>query len=146
MRALLNSADDDIKNVVALTTLLQGKLPPVDTVHAIVETRNGSHGTFCVSFGTEHRSGFDVEVVTTAGRVTVSPTEVTATGKAFDEQKKEGFPFSSGVQSEMIAFVNSVRDGQVNERQSPEEALKDLQVLEALLRSGHAGAAKTLVE
>ena len=142
LRALLNAANDEIKDITAFTSLLQKKLPPVDTVHALIESRGGRHGTFCVSFGTEFKSGFEIEVVTTTGRVTVTPTQVESVGKSFSEPKKDEFQFGSGVKPEISAFVAGITAGEVNKRQSPEEALRDLQVLEALLNSGSAGAAK----
>ena len=66
----------DVKRFVSFTNLLQKKLAPVDTVHAVVSTEGGHVGTFCVSFGTEFKSGFEIEVVTTNGAVSVFPTEV----------------------------------------------------------------------
>lgn len=140
----------DISRVSAVTTLLQPKLAPVDTVQSILTTDKGAIGTFCVSFGTEFKSAFEIEVVTTKGNITLAPTAVTSTwveGDAKDkkEDKKE-FSFSAGVKPEIVAFAASLGKGVVDPRQSPQQALKDLAILEALLASADKGGAPLTVE
>ncbi|ERS96910.1 uncharacterized protein SPSK_02598 [Sporothrix schenckii 1099-18] len=152
LRHLLGAtaAKHDIAKVSAFTTLLQPKLAPVDTVQSILATDKGAIGTFCVSFGTEFKSAFEIEVVTTKGAVTLTPTAVTSTwveaaGGNKKEDKKE-FSFSSGVKPEVVAFGASLAKGAVDPRQSAEEALKDLAILEALLTSADQGGAPLAVE
>jgi hypothetical protein len=51
----------------------------------------------------------------------------------------------SGVKQEVAAWAESLASGQANHRQSPEEALADLEILEKMLRSGEAqGKVQTL--
>lgn len=142
LRLLLNAARQEVDQLSARTTLLQKKLAPVDTVHAILTTQSGRSGTFSVSFGTEFKSGFQIQVVTTHGSVTVTPVEVTTIRKGADgnkaEEKKE-FGFTAGVKPEVEAFQRSIEAGKVDEKQSPEQALKDLEILEGMLKSGEKG-------
>jgi predicted dehydrogenase len=122
--------------------LLQKKLAPVDTVHALLSTKSGASGTFTVSFGTEFKAGFQIHIVTTKGSVTVTPTEVTVTMKDEGGNKlelKKNFAFSAGVKPEIEAFGKSINAGNVDSKQSPENALKDLEILEGMLRSGEKG-------
>ncbi|KIH93772.1 hypothetical protein SPBR_04351 [Sporothrix brasiliensis 5110] len=136
--------------VSAFTTLLQPKLAPVDTVQSILTTDKDTNGTFCVSFGTEFKSASEIEVVTTKGAVTLTPTTVTSTwvevaGGDKKEDKKD-FSLSSGVKPEVVAFGASLAKGAVDPRQSAEKALKDLAILEALLASADQGGAPLAVE
>lgn len=61
LRYMLAAVGEDIKSLAAFTSLQQKKLAPVDTVHGIASTLNGS-GTLCISFGTEFKSRLEVEV------------------------------------------------------------------------------------
>ena len=87
LRYLLNGIGQDIKSLAAFTALAQLKLAPVDTVHAILASDCGRSGTFSVSFGAAFKSGFEIDVVTTKGRVTVTPTSVTT--ECLDEAGKQ---------------------------------------------------------
>jgi len=143
LRWLLSARGQDIQQLAAFTALLQPKLAPVDTVHAIMATTKGRIGTFSVSFGTEFKSSFEIEVVTTEGAVTVTPAEVTITrrgGPGGVQTERKEFGFSAGVKPEMEAFGKSIQTEQLDPRQSPAEALKDLAILQGMLESaqGHS--------
>lgn len=148
LRLLLGAAGDEVAKLACFSTLLEEKLLPVDTVHAVLATRGGSNGTATISFGTEFKSGLEVEIVTTSGAVTWNPSEVKVVRKTSGGDKteeKETLVRDSGVKAEVAAFAKSFGDGAVDPLQTPEEALKDLEILQALLESGEAGASvKTL--
>ena len=145
----MNVFDQDIVSLAAFTALLEEKLAPVDTVHAILATKSGRSGSFNISFGTEFKSGCEIEIVTTKGSVTASMTSVKAVNKA--ESGKEGeeqkdFIFSTGVQLEIDAFARSVKAGTRDPRATPQQALTDLRILQGLLESGEQkGAVKYIV-
>jgi predicted dehydrogenase len=146
LRFLLAAAGQDIKQVAGFTALLDERLIPVDTVHAVAITQDGKSGTIGMSFGTEFKSGFEIEIVTTNGVVSWNPTEVKTVARKGDgsegtvEEKKE-FLYSSGVTAEVGAFAKALEVGAIDALQSPVEALKDLEILQRLLESGAAGAA-----
>lgn len=148
LRLLLGAAGDEVQKIACFSTLLEEKLLPVDTVHAIAVTRGGSNGTICISFGTEFKSGLEVEIVTTTGAVTWNPTEVKVVRKdrgGDKTEEKETFARESGVKPEVVAFAKSIGTGSVNPLQAPGEALLDLEILQTLLESGESGASiKTL--
>lgn len=53
---------------------------------------------------------------------------------------KEGKEFEScGVHRGIAAFAKEVREGKQEDRSMPREALADLRIIEALLRSGESG-------
>lgn len=142
LRNLLGAAGQHITHLAAFSSLLEKKLAPVDTIHATLQILNGNNGTFNLSFGTEFKSGFEIEVVTTKGAVAVRPTEVVVTANDEKGGKKEDvekFEFSSGVKPEILAFAEALKSGKANENASPEEALIDLRILQSMLESGESG-------
>lgn len=143
VRALLASASDPITSLSARTALIQPRLGPVDTVHSVLTTRSGRSGTFCVSFAAEFRSGMNIELVTTNGSVKVSPVDVVVKSKNGEERTE--FKREWGVKAEARAFAEAIQ-GKADARLSPEEALRDLEVLQGLLESGEAGGAVKAVE
>lgn len=148
LRMLLAAAGgQQIRRLAGFSGLLDERLVPVDTVHAAAATQDGKTGTIAMSFGTEFKSGLEVEVVTTRGSVVWTPTEVrTVTRKAAGggagetvEERRE-FPYDTGVKPEVDAFAAAIAAGELDERQTPLEALRDLEILQGLLESGAGGA------
>lgn len=100
---------------------------------------NGACGTFALSYGTEYRSCFEIEVRTTTGTVEVTPTSVFILKKGPSgkiDTDSLTFPFNGAVEDELKAFAESIANKRVEPRMTPRQALADLQVLDALLRSG----------
>jgi predicted dehydrogenase len=142
LRLLLGAAGEEVAQVSSFTSLLQERLGPVDTVHAVATTKSGVSGTIVMSFGTEHKTGFDMEVVTTNGVVNWNPSEVVVTQHSKGGQR---FGRDSGVKAEVAAFGKSLESKTPDPLQTPEEALSDLQFLQGLLESGEAkGQPKTV--
>jgi len=148
LRLLLGAsgADNRISGVAAFMNLLEERLPPVDTVHAVAVTKSGRSGTIAISFGTEFKSGLEIEIVTTKGAVIWNPrgvktvTKDPSTGEKVESEDK--YPnYDSGVKAEVAQFARSIAEGKVeaDAKQSPSEALGDLEVIQALLESGKAG-------
>ncbi|KAK3940409.1 hypothetical protein QBC46DRAFT_385315 [Diplogelasinospora grovesii] len=140
LRLLLTSLSpsNEISSLAAFSTLLEERLLPVDTVHAVAKTQSGKIGTISLSFGTEFKSGLEIDVNTTKGSVFWEPKSVRVVTSAGEETRK--FEKDSGVKAEVAAFGKSIVEGKADPRQTPEEGLKDLEVLQRLLESGEAGA------
>jgi predicted dehydrogenase len=145
LRMLLGAAGDELFKVAGFSSLLEERLLPVDTINAVALTRKGVAGTIAITFGTEFKSGTEVEVITTNGSVCWSPTKVNTQkrkdGGPEDEKEEvsKWFPHSTGVKEEVAAFARSMETGQLDELLSLEEALKDLEVVQGLLDSGAEG-------
>jgi len=143
LRFLLQGAGDEVASLTASSRLIQEKLAPVDTVDARLTTRKGAVGNLNLSFGMELGAGFDgVEVITSQGRIKANPDEVFKFTRGSDGKVKEdkiSFTYSSGVKAEVAAFAQGIASGQLDSRQTPTEALKDLQLLQALLESAEHG-------
>jgi predicted dehydrogenase len=145
LRLLLAAAGQEIKQLVGFSGLLDEKLIPVDTIHAVATTQDRKSGTIIISFGTEFKSGTELEIVTTKGVVSWNPAEVkTVTSKG--EEKKEFSSSNFGVTAEVAAFAEAIKAGRIDDLQSPQEALKDLEILQRLLESGagEGAAVKTI--
>jgi predicted dehydrogenase len=144
LRLLLGAAGHRIAQLACFSALNDKKLVPTDTLHAILGTENGSSGTLTISFGAEFKSGLEVEIVTTNGAVTWNPVEIKTVSREAREPQTETMTRTYGVKEEMEAFGKSLANGSVDIRQTPEEALNDLRVLQALLESGeNSGGLKT---
>ncbi|KEF53140.1 uncharacterized protein A1O9_11048 [Exophiala aquamarina CBS 119918] len=127
---LLLGKDNPLVTISAHSAQLQEHLPPVDTVQATGKTKQGTIGTISISFGTTAK-GREWTVGSDKGSVSVSYTDVTIDGK-MEAVANEG----SGVIPEVRAWGEALAAGTVNEKQSPEEALADLELIEAMLVSG----------
>ncbi|KAL4937120.1 hypothetical protein BDV06DRAFT_227261 [Aspergillus oleicola] len=137
--ALLNAVGQDVTAVAAHTHLLEEMLAPFNTIHAILKTASGRSGSFNIPFGTELKSTFEIEVVTTNGAVTVTRNMVKVarritSGKQEVEQIE--VVFSAGVKAEVLAFAASIKTGVPDPRASPLEALADIRVMQSMLESG----------
>lgn len=126
-----------ITTLSANTTQLQAHLPPVDTISATLKTATGATGTLNLSFGTTFR-GLEYSVATEKnGTISCTPGEVTVNGETRKVPNER-----SGVPPEIRAWGEALAEGRMNADQSPEEALADLEIMEACLRSGERGGEK----
>lgn len=138
-RLLLQGGDEKISKLSAFTAQLQEHLPPVDTLHASLQTTSGVSGTLSISFGTTD-SGSEYVVAAEKGTVTVTRGKVEVTKDGTTETQE--FPDEgSGVKQEVKAWAEGLAAGKPNARQGAMEALEDLKILEAALRSGERGGA-----
>lgn len=127
---LLVGTEEPFISVSAHSTQLQKHLPPVDTVDATLKTKNGVTGTVSISFGSTFKaSGYSVACE--KGVVNVMK-ETVRIGDATKEVPNE----KTGVPPEVRIWGEAIIAGKADPRQSPEEALADLEILEAMLRSG----------
>jgi len=135
--------------LTAYSTLLREHLPPVDTVNSVWLTKSGISGTFSVSFGTT-LSGNEYTIAAEKGSVSVIGSKVIVRQGEENEGKFSEINFKdrgegNGVEQEVAAWAEALTKGQTISKQSPEEALADLEILEKILRSGEAqGKSETL--
>jgi predicted dehydrogenase len=138
MRCLLGS-DAKATSLSAFTVQHQSYLPPVDTADATIRLKSGGQGTLSISFGTM-ASGDEWVVACEGGEVVVRPFEglvrVRAKGEEGEGKSEEAKDEFGGVKQEVFAWAKSIKEGKADAWQSPEEALGDLEVLEALIKSG----------
>ncbi|KAF2851450.1 oxidoreductase-like protein family [Plenodomus tracheiphilus IPT5] len=144
-RLMLQGGGEKITAVSAFTAQLQRHLPPVDTLNSSLKLAGGASGTLSISFGTTDK-GSEYLVACEGGSVHVSRGKVTVVKKGGVEEVKEFKDEGNGVKQEIKAWAESLEKGKRNEAQSPEEALGDLKILEACLKSGEQGGKPINIE
>ena len=138
IRLLLSGGGEKIKSISAFTAQLQKHLPPVDTLNSTLLLSNGSSGTLSMSFGTTD-TGSEYLVACEKGSVHVSRGKVTVTKDGKVVEEKEFNDEGNGVKQEIKGWAESLESGKWKDEQSPEEALRDLEIIEAGLKSGEQG-------
>ena len=108
-----------------------------------MQISNGNNGTFSLSFGTVFKREFEFQVVTDKGTVTVTSDAVVLSQNDFSGSKagkKHSFTYlNNGIQHEFATFARAIHTGKMEPRATPEEALLDLKVVQAMLESGADG-------
>lgn len=102
-----------------------------------MKTQKGAPGVFSASYGSQFDDhGF--EFACEKGVVALSRSGVTVNGEKTEISDK-----SNGVVAEVDSWVESILKGQgLDPKQTPEEGLADLEVLELLLKSGEKDGEK----
>ena len=129
LRYLLGKGNP-IMTISAHSAQLQDHLPPVDTVDATARTKNGAIGTLSISFGTTAK-GTEWTIGAEDGVVSIIDNDLTIDGNKQDFTNER-----SGVPPEVRAWGEALAAGSIDARQTPEEALADLELIEAMLVSG----------
>ena len=138
-RLLLRGQESKPVSVRAYTDKIQDHLLPIDSVLAIVKLKSGASGVFQHSQGST-MSSYEYHVACERGSVKIEQNKVTV--KPLDgEPVVEEFPGTSGVTEEVAAWAESIEKGELNEMQSPEEALRDVEFVEKMFRSGEQDGA-----
>ncbi|MDI9548435.1 MAG: Gfo/Idh/MocA family oxidoreductase [Chloroflexota bacterium] len=127
----------EIAEVTAQATLHDTGLPPADTLTAALRFENGALGSYTVTYAAAAPWPPLLHIIGTHGALAVQRREVTVTTGG-DTRRIECSGFD-GVEKELTAFAAAIRQGAAH-RNSPQEALQDLAVMEALLRAASSGA------
>jgi predicted dehydrogenase len=132
--------EDAPSSVQAFSAQIQPHLPPLDSVHAIVQLQSGAKGVFQHSCGSTLKA-FEWAIAFEKGSIVAEPKKVTISGPTGDVVETKDFTRTSGVSEEVAAWAEALQKGVADKRQSPEEALADLEFLEKIFRSGEQNGA-----
>jgi predicted dehydrogenase len=126
----------EITQVSATSCLNSPDLPPADTIAATLTFANGVIGTYLATYATAAPWPPQLYIGGSAGSLRVQRKEIELTREGKTERiETTGF---DGVEKELVAFADSIRTGAPH-LNTPEEALRDLAVVEALLASAASG-------
>ncbi|MBX2997867.1 MAG: Gfo/Idh/MocA family oxidoreductase [Caldilineaceae bacterium] len=140
LRAVLG----EIESVNAITAAHRPDLPPADTLIAALHFTNGAVGSYSVTYAA--RSGLAdaaLHVIGEEGSLRISAETLTIWREK--GETTQSFPLHLSVERELAAFAESIRNG-VAHRNPPQEALRDLAVIEAMLRSAETGTRQKVAE
>lgn len=127
MRLLLGEID----SVSAYSAQVREDLPPTDTLVASLQFASGALGTYAVTFATEERASNELHIVGERGLLQVSSDKVRLTRNGVTDLT---LVEDEGVALELAAFGRAIANGEPH-RNTPEEALQDVALIEALLQS-----------
>jgi len=123
------------KSVSATTSSQADYLPGVDTMVAQVQWLHDAMGVILVSYAAQ-KLKFELEVTGTKGTVTLQRS---GSGYKLLVNNEDEQEFGlSGIEAEFLAFAQACR-GKRRDSNTPLEALKDLEFVEACLQSGKDG-------
>lgn len=121
----------EIASVSAYVAQHRADLPPADTLTATLEFDSGAIGTYALTFAASVRGEDMLQIVGDQGSLDVS-------GQSVKLRKGKDTTVNSyaedGVRLELQAFAESIRAG-VPHHNTPEQAVQDVAVIEAMLRS-----------
>ncbi len=132
----------EIRAVTAMVAGHRADLPPADTLSATLEFANGALGSYSVTYAA--RSGLadgSLHVVGTEGSLRVSADSLTIWRD--DAKHTESFSPLRSVERELAAFAHAIRNGTPH-LNSPQAALYDLAVVEAMLAAAASGARQSI--
>lgn len=134
--ALLRMLAGEVAEVNAYTTHTSPLFEVPETLSATLRFTNDTVGTYLVTYGWGAPWGGELHIVGDRGamRVQRGLIELTRSGKT------EEIPCGKfdGVEQELAAFAQAIRNG-VPHRNTPEEGLRDVAVVEAMIRSAETG-------
>ena len=130
--ALLRMVVGEVAEVSAYTTHTSRHFAVADTLSATLHFANGAVGTYLVTYGWGAPWGGEFYVVGDQGalRVQRGLIEVTKQGQT-EHITTAKF---DGVELEFAAFADAIQQGALH-RNTPEEGLRDVAVVEAMVRS-----------
>lgn len=132
----------EIKQVSAFMRQNRPDLPPADTLSASIEFENGILGTYLCTYAVGSPWPAGLHIVCEEGALLIQPKALHITHKGETQTLQYEF---NGVEAELRAFAAAVLDGQTHHN-TPEEALRDLVVIEAMLESARTGQRITIAD
>lgn len=134
----LRAVMGEIESVSATVAGHRPDLPPADTLSTSLRFVNGAVGSYSVTYAA--RSGLAssaLHVVGSEGSLRVAADAVTIWREG-DDPSVRPFETLRSVECEMAAFAQAIQHGSFH-RNSPQEALQDLAVVEAMLKAAETG-------
>lgn len=131
----------EVVEVNATLTGHRADLPPADTLAATLRFANGALGTYLATYAMRGPWPPHLYIVGTEGSLRVQRREIEVTSQGATRKIEcSGF---DGVEKELAAFADTLRTGAPH-RCTPQEALADLAVIDAMLRSASSHTTVTL--
>ncbi|MBX3051459.1 MAG: Gfo/Idh/MocA family oxidoreductase [Caldilineaceae bacterium] len=132
----------EVERVAAVVAQQRDDLPPADTLAAWLRFANGVIGSYTVTYASGSPLGDNsLHVTGTEGSLRLNGQKLVI--QRGEERMEESFGLPYSTHRELAAFVESALTGAPH-RNSPQEALADLAVIEAMLAAAESGAAESV--
>ncbi|MEQ8672137.1 MAG: Gfo/Idh/MocA family oxidoreductase [Aggregatilineales bacterium] len=134
--AALRQVLGEVESVTAMMTQQRDDLPPADTLTATLQMASGAIGTYTITFAAGSKVPQALNIVGSAGWMRVNRESLTAefNGERVERSAKK----PDGVRNEFEALAKTLNEG-IAHVNSPEEALQDVAVMEAMFESARTG-------
>ncbi len=128
----------EIRRVHSFATLSRPDCPPLNTIAANLEFENGCIGNYSETYGAAPGAAYTTRITIsgTDGLMQVDDGQVIITRDG--ETRTIDAPGAPNVQAELAAFADSIRNGAPH-RGTPQQAMQDVAVVEALLHAAETG-------
>lgn len=126
----------EVESITAQATQFSPDLPPVDTVAATMRMHNGMLGSYLLSFVASAAWQPLLHIVGESGSMRLQRGFVEVSSRG--ETRTVPCEGMNGVQNELEAFAKTLLGGEAHHN-TPQEALQDLLVVEALLQAAATG-------
>ncbi len=135
--AAMRTMMGEVESVSAFVTQIREDLPPADTLSSTLRFESGAFGSFTATFAGEATWDNYAHVIGDRGalRVNYKQLEVTVDGKT-STQSFEG----NAIQAELADFARAIQQGGAV-RSTPQDALQDVAIIEAMLESARTACA-----
>jgi predicted dehydrogenase len=122
----------EITQVSAITRQFRADLPPADALSATLQFENGVLGVYLANYAVKAPWPPVLYITGENGSLRVHRQDLEVTRG--DTTRTIPITAHQGIRRELAAFAAAIRQGQAH-RNSPEQALQDVMVVEAMLRS-----------
>jgi predicted dehydrogenase len=126
----------EIAQVSAVTGQIRADLPPADVLSATLQFERGAIGVYLANYAVNAPWPPALHVTGESGSLWVHRQALEVTGGGVTRT----IPITphQGVKAELAAFATAIRQGQAH-RNTPQQGLQDVAVVEAMLRSAELG-------
>lgn len=126
----------EIESVSAFVTQVRPDLPPADTLSATFRFDSGAFGTWTVSFAAGLPWETPMQILGTSGALRISNRQLEVFSG--DPAQPHSQPFAiNNVEAELADFARVIHGAPLHN--TPEQALQDVAVIEAMLESARTG-------
>ncbi len=130
--AALRTMLGEVQEVSATITQVRDDLPPADTLSAVLRFENGAIGNYTVTYASASNLPTALRIVGDAGSLCVHTGELTVLRG--DDTQTTIYESRTSVGAELAVFADAIHNGKLKIN-TPRQALGDVAVIEALLRS-----------
>jgi len=145
--AVMRMIVGEIKEVNAQVSQIRSHLPPADTISSSIKYENGALGTCFITFSMLQSTPHSLKVIGDKGSIRVTRSEVELTQNNSDgivitkpDLKDEAILVELSTFLDAIATKHLPNNSNSSLVNSPQEALQDVAVIEAMLESGKKGS------